>query len=160
MLLRSLCHLAPFAVQLALAAPAMAQMNIDGVNSCLSERLAAGQTPATCVDEAHSACTAVNSDRPAVATLCFVEVEKDWQSGIAALMTTIKEKANEDIAAVAGVEGKYDLLSALLQCSRMEELAVIVGRESDDAIQRQTARCKANAAGLTYARLFLRSRNL
>lgn len=160
MLLRNLCLLAPFAVQLALAPPAMAQMDLDGVNDCLSERLSAGQAPATCIDEAHSPCTAVNSDRPAVATLCFVEVEKHWQSGIAALMATIKEKASEDIAAVAGVEGKYDLLSALLQCSRMEELAVIVGRESNDAIVRQNARCKANAAGLTYARLFLRSRNL
>lgn len=160
MLLRTFCLLAPLAAQLALSAPAMAEMDLDGVNSCLSDRLAAGQPPATCLDEAHSACTAVNSDRPAVAALCFVEMEKDWQSGIAALMTIIKEKAPKEIAAIAGVEGKYDLLSALLQCSRMEELALVVGRESDEAIIRQNARCKANAAGLTYARLFLRSRNL
>lgn len=160
MLLRSLCLLAPLAVQLALPAPAMAEMDLNGINACLSDRLEARQPAATCLDEAHSACMSINIDTPAVAALCFVELEKEWQAGIAALMTGIKQKASEEIAAVAGVEGKYDLLSALLKCSRMEELALIVGRESDDAIVRQNARCKANAAGLTYARLFLRSRDL
>lgn len=160
MTFRFRCLFALLAVQLLLPAPAMAQTDLDGVNACLSERLASGQLPASCVDEAQAACMTINRETPAVATLCFVEVEKEWQSGIAVLMGTIKENAPEEIAAIAGVEGKYDLLSALLQCSRMEELAIVVGRDSDEAIIRQNARCKANAAGLTYARLYLRSRNL
>lgn len=160
MTFRSLCLLAPLALQLWLPGAALAEMDIDVVNSCLSDRLAAGQSPATCVEDAQSACLTVTSEAPAVAALCFVEVEKEWQAGLSSLMSAIREKAPEEIAAIASIEGKYDLLSGLLQCSRMEELALVIGREDQDALLRQNAGCKANAAGLTYARLFLRSRDL
>lgn len=148
------------AVLFALARPAMAEVDLARVNSCLTERLAGAQPPATCIDDAQVSCVSVNRDTPAVATLCFVEVEQEWQAAIASLMKTISQNAPEEIAAIAGIEAKYDLLSSLLQCSRMEELSLSVGRETGEAIQRQNAHCKANAAGLTYARIFLRSRDL
>ena len=147
-------------VLFALANPAIAEVDLTTVNSCLTERLAGGEPPATCIDDAQVACMNVSRETPAVATLCFVEAEQEWQAAIASLMKTISQNAPEEIAAIAGIEARYDLLSALLQCNRMEELSLAVGRETGEAIQRQNAHCKANAAGLTYARIFLRSRDL
>lgn len=150
------------ALSLAFAAPALALADVDlpAVETCLSESAATGQPPDLCIEAAQSACLEADEEAPAVATLCFVEAEKVWQGGIAALMAQISAQAPEEIAAIAGIETKYDLLSALLQCSRMEDLALAVGRASEAAILRQNARCKASAAALTHARLFLRSQDL
>lgn len=142
------------------AAMAGADVTLARVDACLSERLAAGQPPAACVEEAHATCMRVDNETPAVATLCFVEAEKVWNGGIAGVMAQLADKAPEEITAIARIEVKYDLLAALLQCRRLEELSLSVGRDSDEMILRQNARCKANATGLTYALLFLRSQDL
>lgn len=142
------------------ALPVKAEISIERVEACLSERVAAGQPPAHCIEEAHAKCMAIDNQTPAVATLCFVEAEKGWNEAIAGTMARVAAKAPEEITDIARIEVKYDLLSALLQCSRLEELALSVGRDSEEMILRQNARCKANATGLTYARLFLRSRDL
>ncbi|MDA7429549.1 hypothetical protein PGB28_13855 [Primorskyibacter aestuariivivens] len=143
-----------------IAAAAKADVALDRVDACLAERMAAGQPAMPCVDEAHAACMNVDNETPAVATLCFVEAGKAWNNGIAGTMARIATKAPDEITAIARIEVKYDLLSALLQCSRLEELALSVGRDSEEKILRQNARCKENATGLTYARLFLRSQDL
>jgi len=155
-----LCLSAALAMLASLIHPAAAEVDISEVDACLTERLSAGRPPATCIDDAQSDCMRVDNEVPAVATLCFVEAEKKWQNGISGLMAQISDAAPDEIAAIAAIEVKYDLLSALLQCSRMEELSLTVGRDSEPAILRQNARCKSNAAGLSYARLYLRSRDL
>ncbi|WP_439122145.1 hypothetical protein [Marivita sp.] len=154
------CLSVAFGFLMLVVQPAMSEVSVDQVKTCLSERMSTGQSPATCIDDAQSECLAVDNEAPAVATLCFVDAEKDWNGGISSLMAHISKVATDEIAAIAGIEAKYDLLSALLQCSRMEELSLAVGRDNEPAILRQNARCKANAAGLTFARLYLRSQDL
>lgn len=146
-----------------LAAPFVAvaaDFDLQGVDACLTQRVEAGQPPASCIDTAQAQCMATDDEAPAVATLCFVEAERAWQTGISELMQRISEAAPEEITTIARIEAKYDLLSALLQCSRMEDLSLAVGRETEANILRRNARCKSNAAGLTYSRFFLRSRDL
>jgi hypothetical protein len=148
------------AVLALLSGPALADMDFEEVNTCLGDRVASGQSPASCIDDVHADCVRTDAGTPAVATLCFVTAEQNWQAGMAGLMETIGKNASEQVAAIAGIEVKYDMLAALLQCNRMEELSRVVGRDSAEVIQRQTARCRASAAGLTYARLFLRLTDL
>jgi hypothetical protein len=146
-----------------LAAPFVAvaaDFDLEAVDACLIQSVDAGQPPSSCMDTAHAECMATDNEAPAVATLCFVEAERIWQTGISDLVQRISEKAPEEITTIARIEAKYDLLSALLQCSRIEDLSLAVGRETEANILRRNARCKSNAAGLTYTRLFLRSRDM
>jgi hypothetical protein len=143
-----------------LAGTAYGEVALQTVNACISDRLSANEPVTVCIDAAHADCNSVSAETPAIATLCLVNAEKAWSGGIAGVMSEISELASEDIAAIAAIEVKYDLLSALLQCDRMEELQLVVGRESETEILRMNARCKARATALTYARLFVRSRDL
>ena len=139
---------------------ASAEVSVSDTNACITESLNQGRQATSCIALAHSSCTEVVSETPAVATLCFVNAERAWAAGISGIMSQITEGASEEIAAIASIESKYDLLTALLQCDRMEELELVVGQKEDEDILLGNAHCKARATALTYARLFVRSRDL
>ena len=75
-------------------------------------------------------------------------------------MGRISAIADDRIAAIAGIELKYDLITARTQCDRMEELALAASGQPAETIRRQKSRCEAGAAGLAYLRLKLRARSL
>lgn len=149
---------APLALALALAdTPALAEprLDMDSVQACVATASELGKSPNGCVDQAHAPCLRVNSDTPAVATLCFEETRSEWSGAIATRMQRLGETAPEKLAALAGVEVKYDLLTSLVQCDRMEELAQL--REiAAEEILLQKSRCHATASGLAYVRLLWR----
>ena len=142
---------------LVLAPPAQAEprLDLDAVRSCVETAAELGRKPTTCVDDAHAPCLQVSTETPAVAGLCFAETRQEWTDAIAARMADLGEKAPERIAALAGIEVKYDLLSALVQCDRMEELALLRELPAEE-IQLQKSRCTATASGLAYIRLLWR----
>ncbi|QFU09669.1 hypothetical protein PARPLA_00768 [Rhodobacteraceae bacterium THAF1] len=131
----------------------MAQVDIAAVDACIAE----SETPGACITDALATCDATDPETPAVATLCFTKEAATFNAGIAERIARLTEGASEEIATIARIETKYDVLSALLQCDRLEELSRAVGRDTGEVIQRQGARCKANAAGLTYVRLVQRA---
>lgn len=143
-----------------LAAPALAQVDLPAADACLTERLGAGQNPAACVEAAHADCVATPPDAPALATVCFREARSAWDRGIGAEMARIAARADERIAAIAGIELKYDLIASRTQCDRMEELALAASSASPEDILRQKSRCEAAAAGLAYLRLKLRAQSI
>lgn len=161
MILRGLTlGIALLAMTQILAVPARAEVDLEKANSCIQEEIGAGQQPTACVDEAHVECISVPEGTPAIASLCFREAQDVWSAGIKGLMEQIRAGAAEDLAVIAGIEVKYDLLAGLLQCDRMEELALAVSNLTEDAILRQKSHCEATASGLVYARLFWRARDL
>ncbi|MBV7393959.1 hypothetical protein [Mameliella sediminis] len=148
--LAALCLLAP-----ALPAQADPRLDLDSVQTCLDTALELGKKPTGCVDAAHAPCLQISPETPAVAGLCFSDARQEWSDAIGTRMSELSANAPERIAALAGIEVKYDLLSSLVQCDRMEELALL--RELPAAeIQLQKARCTATASGLAYIRLLWR----
>ncbi|MDQ2088891.1 hypothetical protein [Marimonas arenosa] len=140
--------------------PVLAGVDLTAAETCMAQQIASGQNPALCLDTAHADCLLSPADAPAVATLCFTEARKAWDAGIAAEMARIRDNAPEKIAAIAAIEVKYDLLTGLTQCDRMEELAKVASEEPADSIQRQKARCTASSAGLAYLRLRYRGSDI
>lgn len=141
-------------------APAQAQEVLDQAKSCIFERFEAQQQPTECIETAHVACLTVDEGTPLVAVVCFREQADMWNGGIRDLMVGLNASAPQDIALIAGIETKYDILSALMQCDRINELALAVSDETAEVIQRQKAQCDAMAAGLAYARLAWRVRDM
>ncbi len=142
------------------ALPALAEVDLDRVDACVAERIGAQQPPAPCVDSAQSACTLAQAEAPSAAALCYVEARRVWSDGISATMELLRRSATEQIAAIAGIEVKYDILANLLQCDRLEELALLAGQHSEEVIRLNKTRCEATASGLVYTRLKWRARGL
>jgi hypothetical protein len=140
---------------LLLALPASA----EGLKDCVATRLDQGSSPGACVAEALAPCDAEPADAPSVAVLCYKVTQEGWASEIAARMAEIRDSAAERLSAIASVEVKYDMLGNLMQCDRMEALALI-GDAKPTAIQRDKARCTAAATGLVLTRLLIRSQDL
>ncbi|PWL34134.1 MAG: hypothetical protein DCO97_15980 [Marivita sp. XM-24bin2] len=142
------------------ASPVAAEVDLIATNTCLADRLAEGQNPSSCVDQAHQRCLTTPDDMTAAAVLCFSQARETWRIGITAEMERITETADDRIAAIAGVELKYDLLANLMQCDRMEELAKVGSDATGDQISRQRAQCDASASGLAYLRVRLRAESM
>lgn len=142
---------------LALAPPTPAQEgpSPDALRSCVTTAADQGKSPAACIDSAQAGCLRIPADTPAVASLCFEEHRAAWSEAIATRMQTLRDSAPDRVASLAGIEVKYDMMAALVQCNRMEELALL--RElPPEEIRLQTTRCRATAAGLAYIRLLWR----
>ena len=140
------------------AAPVVAEVDLSQVQTCVAERIEAGDQPLSCIDEAQLDCTAINPETPLVAVVCFHDASDAWNAGIRDTMMRVQSTGPEDLAVVAGIETKYDILSGLMQCDRMKELAQAMSKDTPEAVQRQYAQCSATAAGLAYARLHWRTR--
>jgi len=140
------------------ALPGQAAITEADIAACLNAS-EAREDPALCVAAAHAECRAFPDTAPSAAAECFLAARTDWGTLIAAQMERVAAKASERVAQVARIEVKYDLLANLLQCDRMEELAVLGGME-DEPLLRQRARCEATASGLTYLKLLRRSEGI
>ncbi|MCR9151778.1 MAG: hypothetical protein NXH83_16540 [Rhodobacteraceae bacterium] len=143
----------------ALPLPAAAEIALDTVQDCVARQAAAQTSPTSCVDEAMADCVNIPADAAALASQCFRAARAGWSAGITARMDALRADAPERIAAIAGVEVKYDLIAGLTQCDRMEELALLGDRPLDQ-VQREADGCAAAAAGIAYVRLLWRSRDL
>ncbi|SEF76314.1 hypothetical protein [Jhaorihella thermophila] len=125
---------------------------------CLSRQAEANRPVADCVNEAQVACFQYEEASPA-ANACFLAAKEEWGELIAARMDRIRATAPPEIAAIAGIEVKYDLRGNLMQCDRMEELA-LVREDPGPAVLARRVRCEATAVGLAYAKLWLQSRDM
>ncbi|MFZ7090230.1 hypothetical protein [Primorskyibacter sp. 2E233] len=141
------------------ALPALAEVDLATVDACIEQARSDGQVPTACIDAAQADCQAETSDSHMVAALCYTKAREVWGTGIRDRMQLISASAPENVAAIAGIEVKYDLLANLTQCDRMEELSR-VGEATNEEIQRQKARCEASASGLAYLRLVWRSADM
>jgi hypothetical protein len=138
--------------------PVAAQDARETLNACLSERIETEAQLLDCVSAAIEPCLSEPDDMNAVAALCFREARGQLDAGISAGMSDLRASASDEISTLVSIELKYDILSGLLQCDRMEELAVALSEYDAEAIQRQKAQCQATTSGLAYARLTLRGR--
>ncbi len=134
---------------------AEAEVALQEVNGCIENARSLGTSPMTCVDNAHVPCLEIPAETPNVATLCFKEAQDTWSGAMTTALEVIKDNL-PDIAPIASIEVKYDLLSGLLQCDRMAELAALQNAE-DEKILLQKTRCSATASGLAYVRLVWRA---
>lgn len=137
--------------------PALAEVDLPRAQACFDEAIATQSNPAPCVEAEQQACLNGAVEMPAVATLCLTQAQSQWSAAIGARIDAIVTNAPDTLAAIARIETRYDLLSNLLQCDRMEELALVGSEQTGEEILLQKTRCSATASGLTYMRLYLRS---
>lgn len=138
--------------------PAYAGVDLEAVQTCVEQRSQDGSAP-QCVQLSHAECRTFPEDAPAAATLCFNKAHEQWSNGIAARMEVIRTSVDDTVSAIAGIEVKYDLLTSLLQCDRIEELSLLQSGRSEQILL-QKSRCAALATGYVYIRLLQRSRDL
>ncbi|MEM5476427.1 hypothetical protein [Pacificibacter sp. AS14] len=131
----------------------------DQVEACLATQMQNGSPVIACVNEALGACIQFTADAPQAALQCFLEAQTTWTQYIGARMDLVLDKGGEDIASIAGIEVKFDLLQNKLQCQRMTELSMLRAAPTEQT-QITAARCDATANGLVFAKLFAQSENL
>lgn len=131
----------------------------ERVETCLATQAEKGQPSIACINEAQGTCIQYIADAPQAALHCFLESQKAWSDYIGARMEWVAKEGGDDIAAVAGIEVKFDLLQNKLQCQRMSELAMLRTAVTEQT-QIQAARCDATANGLVFAKLFIQSQSL
>lgn len=141
-----------------LAAEEMLQPQ-DRVETCLATQLQNGSPVIACINEALGSCIQFTADAPQAALQCFLDAQAEWTQYISARMDLVLDKGGEDIAAIAGIEVKFDLLQNKLQCQRMTELSMLRSAPNEQT-QITAARCDATANGLVFAKLFAQSENL
>ncbi|MDU8927057.1 hypothetical protein RXV86_06650 [Alisedimentitalea sp. MJ-SS2] len=128
------------------------------MTACLKAQIEAGQPIVQCVTELQSIC--LSYDAPSMAGAdCYRRAKDHWGGLIAAKMDQITTSASEEVAAIAGIEVKYDLKGNLMQCDRMEELALVQKTPGEETVYTRL-RCEATAVGMAYAKLFFQSSGL
>ena len=127
--------------------------------ACVAGQISANAPVADCVNAAHVLCLGYAPGSPA-GTACFIEARGEWSAMLRARMDEIRAIARDEIAAIAAIEAKYDVLQNLTQCDRMSELARVRDDAPADRIQWLDARCEATAIGLAFVKLMLQSQNL
>lgn len=157
MKLPKLCGIAAISVVI-WGGPSLADGPDGTTDACILERFETGAAPTDCIDAAHAACLSSSTEAHSVAALCFRDAQSRWNEGIKARLEAFTATASEEIAAIAAIEVKYDVLSGLLQCDRMQDLSLAVSQMTPEAILRQKSQCDATALGLAYARLLWRAR--
>ena len=140
-----------------LPAQVSAEADLDLAADCAVAEGSPG--PMVCAVQAMSACSADAGEVPAIATLCFRNAQTAFGEAISELMDQVTDGMPEELAAVAGIEIKYDLLGGLMQCDRMTELAMVGDAPAAD-VQLNAEACNATATGATYLRLLMRAQNL
>lgn len=142
----------------ALTAPPAVAQEFDTAGACLEERAAADAPLADCIVAAQAVCLSFPAPSLAGAE-CYRNAKDHWGGLIAARMEEIRAVASEELAAIAGIEVKYDLRGNLLQCDRMEELS-LVQKDPDEETVYARMRCEATAVGLAYAKFHYQSREI
>lgn len=129
--------------------------DFQDAQACLDERIEENRPVAGCVQQVQAVCLAF--DAPSLTGAdCYRQAKEHWGTLISARMGKIQAHASEDVAAIAGIEVKYDLKGNLLQCDRMEDLS-LVRKDPDDETVYTRMRCEATAVGLAYAKLYYQS---
>ncbi|MGY3439064.1 MULTISPECIES: hypothetical protein [unclassified Marinovum] len=142
------------------AETAPTKMDIAGFRACIDTQIAAQAPTQSCIQAELRACGTIDTtEGAAAAVLCYVEAKNSWTGAIKTRLNELRAAADEKIADIAGVEVKYDVLSGLLQCDRLQELSLLTDRSSDE-INIQKSGCTATTMGLAYAKLLVQSRNL
>lgn len=139
------------------ALPTAAQDVREATDACLSEKIETEAQLLGCVTKALAPCMLEPSDMNSSATLCFRGKIEAFEAGIKLGVSQLSDRATNEAFKLINIELKYDMLSGLLQCDRMEELAAAFSKYGAEAIQRQKAQCRATTLGLSYARLTLRA---
>ena len=142
-----------------MAGSAWAEGDIAQVNTCLDKAAQGQGAPAACIEILQTPCLDNAQETPAVATLCLKNAQDVFSDGIAAVMAKTVAEFDERQAAVVRIEVKYDLLTNLLQCDRLEEVSLATTEISGAEATLQAARCQSTASALTYARLYIRSQS-
>ncbi|MBF9040130.1 hypothetical protein LSUCC0387_04400 [Rhodobacterales bacterium LSUCC0387] len=148
------------ACMLVFSGPASAQDARLILNTCLSEGTQDEEGVLSCIDEALNPCLTQSEDMSSVATLCFIEARGQFDEGISSAMGDIRGRVDEQLVVLMTIGLKYDMLSSLLQCDRLEELAIALSELSGEIIQRQKAQCLATTSGLALARVTSRAAGL
>lgn len=142
------------------AETAPTKLDISGFRACIDTQIAAQAPTQSCIQAELRDCATIDTSEGAEATvLCYVTAQDGWTVAIKARLDELRAAADEKIADIAGVEVKYDVLSGLLQCDRMQELSLLTDRSSNE-INIQKSGCTATTMGLAYAKLLMQSRNL
>ena len=129
--------------------------DITATKACVDNARTLGTSPNGCLAEAHAQCHRISAETPALVTLCFTTARETWTKATAEQLATLDANAPEALAARARIEAKYDLLSGLLQCDRVEELGRLSEVDPETLLLEKT-RCEATASGLSYIRLLWR----
>lgn len=130
----------------------------EAVAACVADQASANAPAAECVNRAQQACLQYPREAADAATQCFREMKDGWGAAIAGRMDSLKAEAPEQIAAIAGIEVKYDLMTNLLQCDRMSALMRLRDEAEPAAEARaRVARCESTATGLAFVKLVLQS---
>ena len=157
-LIAAICAAPTLAPSAGMAADDMMQSQ-EQVETCLAAQMENGGPSIACVNEALGACIQFTADAPQAALQCFLQSQTTWKDYTSARMEFVRETGGEDIAAVAGIEVKFDLLQNKLQCQRMSELSMLRAAPTEQT-QITAARCDATANGLVFAKLFAQSANM
>lgn len=147
------------ALLVVLPTAAWPEIDLAAVAACIDRPRTEGGVAVDCVAEAMTTCRVIPPEAPALASQCYRTARAEWSQGITSRMAGLRSSAPETIAAIAAIEVKYDLLSGLMQCDRMRDLALL-GDAPEETIQREADRCAADAAGRAYVRLIWRARDL
>jgi hypothetical protein len=145
------------AILVCLATAATAQVDTKAAQACFDQAVASQTDPADCIDAVQQTCMPDAQARPLVAALCFTKIRDDWSAAIGDTMQTFVTTADDTIATIARIETKFDLLSALIQCDRVEELSLAASDIPTDMIALQKEHCAATASALAFMRLHLRT---
>lgn len=130
------------------------------VSACIDTQFSQNQSAKACLDVAHARCDGEPENAATVAAECYQKTNEFWTKSIRLEMQSLAEKAPQDIAVITGIELKYDILTAMLQCDRQEALALAAGTIGADVILRQKLRCQSSVTGLAFTRLKWQTRDV
>lgn len=128
--------------------------SLEQAETCLVKAIAAAGNPAECVMKVHSPCLAYSQAAAPQASLCFAEMRMGWDAKLKGLLETISGSNDVRRAASTRIESKYELLTNLLNCDRLDELAELYAQPETERLLQKT-RCEATASAVTFIRLFV-----
>ena len=144
------------AALLCLGGPAAADVSLSAAQSCFIAKTDA----TTCIDTAQTDCMASLQTAPAAATLCYTQARTVWEQGLTDRIAAIATQPDDTLTAVARIETRFDLLANMLQCDKIEALSKAASDLTGPEIAAQKAACQSTATGLSYMRLYMRSRTM
>lgn len=137
----------------ALSGPASAEeVDTEAFRACLSDGGGGAGALHSCLGAAHAACDAIPAETPAAAIQCYRGAEHGWTEALGAQFGAAGTGTDADAGIAASINARYDLLTALLQCDRRQELGLALTQDPGAEIQVARARCAAISAALVLAR--------
>ncbi|SIO12299.1 hypothetical protein [Vannielia litorea] len=142
---------------LALAAsPASAQspeVDLEAIVACV-QNAAGGSAAARCIEASLTPCDSVQYETPAVALLCYQTARATFDEGITAERQRLAALDKPVDAGFVTVNARYDMLGALLECDRDEDISLLGDHQPQD-VARAKARCLTSVSAVTWLKLRL-----